>query len=132
MGKILGIDFGTKNIGLALSDETQMVAERFANVSATKNRIPEKQVAQEVTDHDIDVIVIGMPLGLDGKPTKISKAAREFADRLGAIMEVDVKEWNETYSSQQAEQNIKDDVKIHMEAARIILQGYLDFLNSGI
>ena len=132
MGKIAGIDYGTKDIGIAVSDENHLIAERFRTIRTTKNRHQAQEVAKALSDQDIELVVLGMPLGLDGKPTRSSKLASTFGEELAQILDTDIKEWNETYTSQQAEGNITNQEKIHMESARIILQGYLDFLNSGI
>ncbi len=134
MGQILAVDYGTKFIGLAISDETKQIATTLPTIRVPRGRTPLAALQRELGKFQLDTIVLGLPRGLDNKPTTISKAVEQFGAELHKHSNIDVAYWNETYSSQQAEQ-----VKIrkgsnnsHSHAARIILQEYLDHFNSGI
>ncbi len=134
MGQILGVDYGTRFIGLAISDETQSIATTLPTLRISRGREPLATLKRELPKHALDKIVIGLPTGLENKPTQISKQVQQFGAALQQFTTAEIVYWNETYSSQQAEQ-----VKIrkgsndsHSHAARIILQEYLDHLSSGV
>ncbi|MBL8015503.1 MAG: Holliday junction resolvase RuvX [Candidatus Doudnabacteria bacterium] len=132
MAVIIGIDHGTKHIGLAISDETGLVAAPLDTITRTRNRQLEQQVAELINKKNLVVerFVIGDPLGLGGKPTQQSKLVKQFAENLQRLTGVPYTLWNETGSSFRAEQIDAD--KIHEYSAVDILQAYLDFKRSGI
>ncbi len=134
MGKIVGIDYGTKNIGLAISDESGLFAERITPAKAKKNRTLVESILEELKDYDIDLFILGTPIGLDAKPTKKSHEVDEFAEKLKKSTSIPVKLWNETLTSKQADINLSTLSKKdqHSEAARIMLQEYLDFQTTGV
>lgn len=125
----LGIDFGTVNIGLAISDEEG----RFAiDLPILKNK--EKSVLNDLkqicTDKNVQVIVIGIP-GLQ-RDNPITRQIRGFSEQLKSITNLDIKYWDESYTSIWAESGLKGKRRKQSDskAARIILQEYLDFTNS--
>lgn len=131
MSRTLGIDYGTKNIGLAISDETGLIAALLTTLHSERNRTIAEIVAKFIKTkaQDVSHLVIGNPLGLDGKPTKKSKEVTAFAKELSDLTNLSFTLWNETGTSLQSE-STKDD--IHNESARLILQEFLDFKRSGI
>jgi putative Holliday junction resolvase len=131
MSRTLGIDWGTKNIGLAISDETHLVASPLITLHSERNRTVAEIVAKFIKTNasDISQLIIGNPLGLDGKPTQKSKEVRQFAEELKQITGLPYTLWNETGTSILAESSNGD---IHNQAARLILQEFLDFKRSGV
>lgn len=131
MSRVLGIDYGTKNIGIAISDETQLIASPFTTLHSERNRSIAEIVSKFIKDEtpDITHLVIGNPLGIGGKPTKKSKEVESFAQELNKLINIPFTLWNETGTSLESESKKEG---IHNESARLILQEYLDFKRSGI
>lgn len=121
--KILGIDYGTKRIGLAISDETQTLARELDIVS------PEnfwKQVNSICQDNTVSEVIVGLPLGMSGQDTEKTQEAREFATKLHETLQLPVGFMDERLSSMQAEQITGQNEDLDSMAAQIILQSYLD------
>lgn len=131
MGRVLAIDYGRKRIGLALSDETQTIAQSIQRIDVPDE--PADFVVQELKqlakDNDIQLILVGLPLGLDEKPTQMSQEVESFVAKITPTLQIECKLWNETSTSELAKMNLKGNIKerIDSEAARIMLQEYLDF-----
>lgn len=133
MGKILGIDFGTKYIGLAISDDTHSFSTPLTSLTKRKGLSEAGTVAKHIEKEGlkIDRLVVGNPLGLAGKPTRVAKLVTEFANELSSLTCIPYTLWEETGTSQLAGKlNPKQDN--HAKAAQLILQEYLDFLHTGI
>jgi len=128
--KILSIDYGTKRVGLALSDETQTFAHRIEPIVNFKD---EKELliklAKLIEFEQAAEIIIGLPLGVDEKDTEMSKKIQNFVQTLKTIVKSSVKTVNETYTTRSAYSNLginKSIKSIDSESARILLQEYLD------
>ncbi|MFS8131391.1 MAG: Holliday junction resolvase RuvX [Candidatus Dojkabacteria bacterium] len=128
--KILSIDFGTKRVGLALSDETETFAHR---IDPIENYIDEKELiiklAKIIEFEKISEVLVGLPLGVDEKETEMSKKISSFVQSLRSIINSSVKTVNETYTTKMAYSNLgraKGKKSIDSESARILLQEYLD------
>lgn len=133
MGKILGIDFGTKNIGLAISDLTHDISSPLTTLTKQKGRSEAEIVAKYIQSQElqIDRFIIGNPLGMEGKPTRVARLVSQFASELSSLTGRPHTLWEETGTSQLADKlNSKQDN--HAKAAQLILQEYLDFLHTGI
>jgi putative Holliday junction resolvase len=133
--RVLGIDFGDRNIGLALSDVLRMTSQPFGTY-LFKNRPEEDALFFKdlVARQGIDEIVIGLPLRMDGSPgTRVDKT-KVFARWLGAAVGLPVLFWDERLTTRQAhnvmqEQKVRTKDKravVNQISAAIILQGYLD------
>lgn len=121
--KVLGIDYGTKRIGLAISDETQTLARELAIVS------PEEfwqQIETLVAEQGVSVIVLGLPLNMSGEATEKSAEVQEFYDQLQQRVGVLVEMVDERLSSVMAEHITGTDQQIDSLAAQIFLQNYLN------
>jgi putative holliday junction resolvase len=121
--KILGIDYGTKHIGMAISDETQSLARELTILSPQEfwQGLNELIAAEEITK-----IVVGLPLNMSGEDTEKTKEARAFAEKLQTQSSVAVELVDERLSSSMAEQIAGTSKHIDSLAAQIILQTYLD------
>ena len=115
---ILAVDFGSKNIGLAWCD-TAIGAPLPFGVASSIN-----EVIQIAEDERIDKIVVGLPVGLDGKENKNTERVRKFADELQKATDISVDLFDERFSSQVADK-IKGLAGRDEKAAMIILDDYL-------
>ena len=109
MSNWIGIDHGTKRIGIAAgSTETGIASPVDAisdegDISDVMNRIGEY-----VREYGAEGILVGLPLNMDGSEGQQSKIVREFADRLSEVVQVEVKLWDERLSSYQADLGMAD------------------------
>ncbi len=121
--KILGIDFGTKRIGLAVSDETQTFARELAILSPKEFSA---QIQQIIQDNEISKIVVGLPLGISGNDTEKTTEAREFKRLLETVVKIPVEFMDERFSSSMAEHISGNKKNLDSLAAQILLQNWLD------
>ncbi len=134
MSRILGIDHGTVRIGLALSDEMELVANPLKTVAASAHAVEE--IARLVREKHVAKIVIGMPLRMSGERGDAAERVDKFAGQLGKALlhEVPVEFVDERLSSVTAERALKRtgqkvDAKsgvVDQIAAVVILQDYLN------
>lgn len=135
MPRILAIDHGTVRIGLALSDETEIVASPFKTIDA--NHEPEQSIARLVKEKHIGKIVIGMPFHMNGEKGGAAERVEKFALSLGKELrhEITIDFVDERLSSVEAEASLSrsgiTDRKERKEvvdqlAAVVILQDYLN------
>jgi len=137
MNPILAVDYGRKHIGLAISDSGQTFARRLDKLSVNKHQTPTEALAKFLKNRNLDMLLVGLPTGLEGKPTKMSIEVKDFAEAVAATANITTDFWDETYTSKQAERTASSKSKnksaqSHSEAARIILQAYLDHQHYGI
>ena len=122
----LGIDFGTKNIGLAVSDEDGKFA---IDIPALRNnpKTIDSEILKVIESRNIKQIIIGLP-GLE-RENEITKKIRDFADHVKNLTLKDVIFWDESYSSKNAESGLRGKRRKTSDsrAARLVLQEYLDF-----
>lgn len=121
--RILGIDYGTKRIGLALSDELGMFAKEF-DIFSSKDFFT--NLPKLIEEQEIESIVIGLPLNMSGEHSDKTREALEFAEKLKKITNLKVDMFDERLSSQMAEALPGGKKNIDSLAAQIILQNFLD------
>jgi putative Holliday junction resolvase len=133
--RILGVDFGDRHVGLALSDVLLMSAQPLGTyVLQARDEANRDYFRALVRDRSIGRIVIGLPLRMDGTPGSRVGKTRAFAAWLEKTTGLSVEFWDERLTTQQAirsvqEQKIKIKDKraaVNQIAAVIILQGYLE------
>lgn len=127
MARLLGIDYGTVRVGLALSDPSQLLAFP-KEVVAHDNAVA--RIQQLVIDEEVEGVVVGLPMPLTGGESAMTQQARAFADVLAGELSIPVSSWPELLSSLEASHapgGRKDDAS----AAAIVLQSYLDEQNRG-
>ncbi|HUZ73193.1 MAG TPA: Holliday junction resolvase RuvX [Stellaceae bacterium] len=132
--RLIGLDVGTKMIGMALSDTTLMVATPLATIRRTRFREDAARILAEVDRHGAGGIVIGLPLALDGRDSPRTQSVRQFARSLLACRDLPVAFWDERLSTAAVERAmIEADMSrarraasIDRAAAAYILQGLLD------
>ncbi len=134
--RLLGLDVGTKTIGMALSDVTRSVATPFDTIGRTKFTADAKTIRQVVEKNQVGALVIGFPLNLDGSEGPRAQSTRAFASNLAAHVEVPMVFWDERLSTAAVERHlIEADASrkrraevVDRMAAAYILQGALDRL----
>ena len=135
MGRILGVDFGTVRIGLALSDPSKMLASPLTTLQAKKKGEATAQILLEaIANRDIERIVIGLPLLLSGKDSETTTTVRKFATLLETVTDIPILLWDERLTSKQVERtlidgNMRREKRITVMdtlCASLILQSYLD------
>jgi len=135
----LGVDYGDRHIGLALSDVLQITAQPLGMYTLVPAEKENRRYIQDlVRRHDIGRIVVGLPLRLDGSEGTRAGKTREFAVWLNKAAGVPVEFWDERLTTTQALRSVQElkvrlkDKKaaINQTAAVIILQGYLESLRA--
>ena len=131
--RILSIDHGDKRIGLAISDENEKLASRFLTLENKSQKKSIAEIKKVILEKNIQKIVIGIPIGFKGESAQ-TRNIKEFSAKLNENIEIPIIEINEVFTSKMAEENLLQagvksrDIKefVDQEAARIILQDYLD------
>jgi putative Holliday junction resolvase len=134
--RVLGLDVGTKTIGLALSDTRRMVATPLRTIRRTRFKADAAEVLREVDTHGVGALAIGLPIALDGSESPRSQSVRQFGRNLLEIRDLPVVFWDERLSTAAVERSmIEADLTrrrrseiIDRTAAAYILQGLLDRL----
>ena len=133
--RIIGIDPGGKRIGIALSDENKIVATPYTTIIKENYRELVDQIKKIVKEYDIDGIVIGNPINMDGTEGPSSQSAKDLAKNLSKDITENITLWDERLSSQGAF-NLSNDLainstkkvnKLDENSAQFILQGVLDY-----
>ena len=137
--RILGVDFGHARIGLALSDESQIIASPLENL-VVRNQNPADVFAAFLAKlikekgYSIEVIVVGLPLLMSGKDSQTTADARKFVDELRAKISTPIELFDERLTSVQADRLLieadftrkKRASFVDRVSATLLLQGFLD------
>jgi len=134
--RLLGLDVGTKTIGMALSDVTRSVATPYDTIRRSKFTADAKTIREVVEKNQVGALVIGLPLNLDGSEGPRAQSTRAFARNLAAHVEVPMVFWDERLSTAAVERHlIEADASrkrraevVDRMAAGYILQGALERL----
>ena len=132
--RLIGVDVGTKTLGLALSDVSRTIASGLETIRRTKFKADAARLVELVREHNVGGLVIGLPINLDGSIGPRAQASRAFARLIGPLAEVPVLMWDERLTTAAAERLlIEADASrkrraevIDKMAATLILQGALD------
>lgn len=125
---ILALDFGTKNIGLAWADTGIGTALPFGVINNTDLEKRNRELDKLVERERIDRIVIGLPLGMDGKENENTERVRRFAKDLESFLPVPVYFFDERLSSYEADRSPDTGVSRDEKSAVVILNAYLETL----
>jgi len=134
--RLLGLDVGSKTVGMALSDVTRSIATPFDTIRRTKFTADAKTIGEVIESNQVGALVIGFPLNLDGSEGPRAQSTRAFARNLAAHVGVPMVFWDERLSTAAVERHLIDaDASrkrraevIDRMAAAYILQGALDRL----
>jgi putative Holliday junction resolvase len=135
-GRILALDVGTKRIGIAISDDTRSFSSPKAIIKRHSNKIDFDKIKKIINEHNIIILVIGLPLNMDGSCSLMSKFIKNFAYNLDQFLQnkIPITLFDERLSSFAAQENnlsklsrkkdYDDDI-----AASIILEEFLVEIN---
>jgi len=131
--RILGIDFGEKRVGIAISDPLFMIAMPLETIERKKI---EEGINKILERFPVKHIVIGYPLRTNGKKGKRAEQVEKFAKKIKEKFNIEITLWDERYSTVEAERIMKDmnrkpsreKERVDRIAASLILQSYLDSL----
>ena len=134
--RILGLDVGTKTVGVAISDEMGWTAQGLETIKINEERghFGFDRITELVKQYNVDKIVVGLPKNMNGTIGPRGEACQQFAENLRELLQLDVVMWDERLSTMAAERLlISADVSrkkrkqvIDKMAAVVILQGFLD------
>ena len=135
--RLLGLDVGTKTIGLALSDVMRQIATPLETIRRTKFSADAVRLLDLARHHGVGGLVIGLPVNLDGSEGPRAQSTRAFARNLAALTDLPMAFWDERLSTAAAERALLEaDASrkrraelIDKMAAAYILQGALDRLS---
>ena len=133
----MGLDVGEVRIGIALSDQTGLIAQGHATLERSGWDRDLAYLAKVAEEHEVDRFVVGNPLNLDGSAGRQAERSRDFAERLKEATGLAVVLWDERFTSLSAEKILieagvrrkKRRGAIDRMAAAIMLQSYLDSRN---
>ncbi len=133
-GRVLGIDYGTKRLGLAVSDPLRVVAGGVAAIPHDEHLM--ERLAEIVHELNPVLIIVGMPYAPDGGKGAMAKEVESFIDALKAALDIPVQTWDESHTSVTAEQVFRtigmrrrrrrERGRVDTMAARILLQEFLE------
>ncbi|SCY01584.1 MULTISPECIES: Holliday junction resolvase RuvX [Butyrivibrio] len=135
--RIMGLDYGSRTVGVALSDELLLTAqgkEIIRRKEENKLRRTLARIEELITTYGVEKIVLGLPVNMDMTPSERSQLCLEFKDRIERRTDVPVIMWDERLTTVAADE-IMDELGIKgrerkeyvdMIAAQVILQDYLD------
>ena len=134
--RLIGIDVGTKTLGLALSDVTRTIASGLTTLARTKFAADAQRLLALAEEHGVGGLVVGLPINLDGTDGPRAQATRAFARNLAKLTLVPILLWDERLSTAAAERALLEaDLSrrrrarvIDKVAATLILQSALDRL----
>jgi putative Holliday junction resolvase len=132
--RILGIDFGRARIGLAMSDELGITAQPLTTIEGGSEASILQRLRDALGGIELDLIVMGLPLRLDGTEGGSARAARKLAVAIADGMNVPYELWDERFTTVQSDRILKEAgvkrgrLKAQRDkiAAAIMLQSYLD------
>jgi len=139
-GRLLGVDWGQRRIGLALSDETQVLAQPLTTLTRrTGKRFPMARLLAHIITHAVKGVVVGLPLDEHGEEGEPARAARALAVDIGRRAECPVALWDERFTTakvraamrEASERPDRRNVDVDALAATVLLQHYLDARRGG-
>ena len=138
-GKLLGLDLGTKTIGVAVSDGVRYSATPLETIARSKFTTDAIRLKQLIAENAVVGIVLGLPLNMDGSEGPRAQSTRAFARNLAKLVDIPIAFWDERLSTSAVTRTlIEADVRrdrraevVDKLAASYILQGALDRLRRG-
>ena len=136
--RLIGLDLGSKRIGVSICDEKQLIATPLKTIN--RNTLNEliSELKMIINENNIKGIVIGNPLNMDGSSGRSAQSVRDTSQKIEENINIPICLWDERLStvgafnlSSQLDINVsKREKKIDENAAAFILQGAIDFLNN--
>ena len=136
--RLIGLDLGSKRIGVSICDDRQSIATPFKTINKTNNNELILDLKKLVKEYNIKGIIIGNPLNMDGSSGRSAQSVNDVSGNIDRAIDVDVCLWDERLStvgafnlSSQLNINVsKREKNIDQNAAAFILQGAIDFLKN--
>jgi len=136
--RLIGLDLGSKRIGVSICDEKQLIATPYKTIHKSKNNELIEELKNIIQENDIKAIIIGYPLNMDGSSGSSAQSVNDVSKNIDKEIDVDVCFWDERLStvgafnlSSQLDVNVsKREKNIDQNAAAFILQGAIDYLNN--
>ncbi|KKP98718.1 MAG: hypothetical protein US79_C0002G0084 [Parcubacteria group bacterium GW2011_GWC1_38_17] len=122
--RYLGIDYGDKRIGIALSDERGVFAFPFSTIENDKKVI--NSIKKICSEQEVEKIIVGLPLSFSMQETEQTQKVKEFAQKLGKGVDLPIEFENEILTSKMADKQGVGKQNIDESSAALILQGWLD------
>jgi putative Holliday junction resolvase len=137
-GRILAVDYGSRRVGVALSDPLRVLAGGLATLGNDDTII--QRLTELIREHQATQVVVGIPYGEQGELTPKAQEVMAFIQRLRKTVPVPVETWDESFTSVEAhrafrmsgmkQRKRREKDRVDTMAARILLQEYLDHLAS--
>ena len=136
--RLIGLDLGSKRIGVSICDERQSIATPFKTINKTNTNELIVEIKGLIDEYDIKGIIVGNPINMDGTLGRSAQSVNDVSNNIDKSIDIDVCLWDERLStvgafnlSSQLEVNVsKREKNIDQNAAAFILQGAIDFLNN--
>ena len=136
--RLIGLDLGSKRIGVSICDEKQLIATPFKTLNRTTARELINELKIIIEENNIQGIIIGNPLNMDGSSGSSAQSVKDTSDNIKKSINLPICLWDERLStvgafnlSSQLDINVsKREKKIDENAAAFILQGAIDYLNN--
>jgi len=136
--RLIGLDLGSKRIGVSICDEKQLIATPYKTIHKSKNNELIEELKNIIQENDIKAIIIGYPLNMDGSSGSSAQSVNDVSKNIDKEIDVDVCLWDERLSTvgafnltSQLDVNVsKREKNIDQNAAAFILQGAIDYLNN--
>ena len=136
--RLIGLDLGSKRIGVSICDERQSIATPFKTINKTNTNELIGQLQDIINEYNIKGIIIGNPINMDGSLGSSAQSVNDVSNNIDRSIDIDVCLWDERLStvgafnlSSQLDVNVsKREKNIDQNAAAFILQGAIDFLNN--
>jgi putative holliday junction resolvase len=133
-GRVAGIDYGTVRIGIAISNPERTIASPLENYTRRSQQQDAERFRRLVAEERVTLLVVGLPIHLDGGESQKSIEAREFGRWLGETTGVAVEYFDERFTSVEAEQSLlaadmtrkRRKKRLDMLAAQIMLAAFLE------
>ena len=133
-GRLLGLDYGTKRVGIAVSTPEQNISSPLENYQRRSEPLDAAHLKELARDYRIAGIVVGLPVHMSGEEGQKAGEARAFGEWAGRVTGLPVRFWDERFTSAMAEDHLlaadmsrkKRKARLDMLAAQILLQSYLD------
>ena len=133
--RALGVDLGSKRVGIAVSDLSGTIANALTTVKRSRSRRHDHaEIGRIVRDEECEIVVVGLPLSLDGSHGPAARAATKEAEQLASVVGVPVEMYDERFTTVTAERGLLDaglDAAqrrqvVDKVAAAVMLQAWLD------
>jgi putative Holliday junction resolvase len=136
--RLIGLDLGSKRIGVSICDEKQLIATPYKTINRASANELINELKTIIHENNIKGIIIGNPLNMDGSLGKSAQSVRDISNNIEIKINIPICLWDERLStvgafnlSSQLDVNVsKREKKIDENAAAFILQGAIDFLNN--